>query len=485
MPSEQAALVDEDGEEIPEGYFELDEIRKRLPRAVTGKQQRVAVCLVRNPDAPLTGISEATAVSSTTVLNTLKALVNEHGLDESDWSDVIRKRGGQRYAKTYEELTAKQKAVVDWLARHPGLEERLMDKEDSLTSEKVANAIEHDERYDVALHSTYPNKVITARDANGCGYLPLVEDRRKLLAARGDLEDEEAEVESLRTSSPRAALEASGWVLPEENLDSLEPAEALTEEERLELAYENAQNKTEEEPVTEEDRRQYSAPYTCPECRHEARADECPKCGHDKRYDWAKDEAEDAEEPDEDEREGEELTFAEEPLVQDMEAVNDALEGVMERLNKLNASVETLRSNAVMESEAEEILANFEERLQGALEEHKQEVREAALDAADDRLHNSLRADLAERVEGLEADLGRTRAEVDALADEREAGEGRLGLVIDELVELAGQDAEVRGMEVSERNTTREYVIKVSTSSLAEATESEQATATDGGEVEP
>lgn len=478
MSQKQATLTDEEGEEIPEGYFEPGEIRRRLPTSVTDKQERVGVCVIRNPDAPLTGISEATAVSSTTVLNTVKALVNRHGLEGNGVRQAVEARNGIRAAETYQELTDKQKAVVDWCARHSGTMERLLDAEEDLTAEQVATAIESDERYDVALHSTYPLKVLKGQTGKP-GYAHLVEERREELALSGELEDEEVDTTSLRAKPPRDWLERAGWTLPESNLDSLETAEALTREERLELAFENA-NKEDEEPVTDEDRRKHSAPLTCPECRHEAKADECPKCGHDKRYAWAK-EDEDAEETEETEDEGEELTYSEEPLVQDMEAVNEALEGLANRQAEISTALDTLRSNALMETEAEEILGNFEDRLQAALDEHRDEVREAALDAADDRLHNSVRADLVERVEGLEADLGAARAQLDAM-DEVDAT-GRLGLVLDELHGLAEEDAEVRTMEVNERAHTREYVIKVDTGGAAEAMATEDAeAATDGGE---
>jgi DNA-binding MarR family transcriptional regulator len=271
--------------------FSVGAVRGRLSGTLTGKQERVGVCLVRNPDAPLTGISDKAGVSPTTVHNTLKALVNERGLDETDAAEAFARRGGPKRAESYHELTEKQKAVVDWAARNPGTRERLNDPDDSLTSEKVSLAIEHDERYDVALHSTYPNKVLKpATYEHAGGYNALVDERRETLAAKGELDEEaEAEVaETLRTKPPRALLAAAGWDLPESNRDSLDKAEELTEQEILDKAWEASQNEGGEEPVTEADRREHSAPYSCPECGNEGNEDFCGTCGADKRYEWAK-----------------------------------------------------------------------------------------------------------------------------------------------------------------------------------------------------
>ena len=338
--------------------FSVEAVRRRLTGTLTGKQERVGVCLLRNPDAPLTAIGRKAGVSSTTVLNALKSLVNEQGLDEDGKAEAWSKRGGIRRARTYSELTPKQKAVIDWAARHEGTREDLFDPEAYLTSEKVANAIEHDKRYDVALHSTYPNKVLqdppTEGEDSRASYGHLVEDRREVLAAKGELDEdtEEAAVESLRVKPPRALLEAAGWDLPESNLDSLDEAAELTEQERLDKAWENAQSKDEEEPVTEEDRREHSAPYGCPECGHQDREDFCSKCGTDKRYEWAKEDEGDTADGERDERpahaadltegadeEAEDLSEEiSEPLVQDAEALEDALTGLTERLNEVNVT---------------------------------------------------------------------------------------------------------------------------------------------------
>lgn len=461
--------TDESAEESADNNtdFSIDAVRRRLPSDLTGKQQRVGICLLRNPDAPFTGIGNKCGVSSTTVLNALKGIINEHGLD-GDLGKVWSRRGGVRRADSYAELSDKQKAVVDWAARHPGTVEGLNNPEDSLTSEKVATAIEHDDRYDVALHSTYPNKVLKPADyEHAGGYQDLVPERRETLAAKGELgeEAEEEAVESLRTKPPRALLEAAGWDLPESNLDSLEEAEELTEQERLDKAWENGQAE-DEEPVTEEDRREHSAPYGCPECGHQEREDFCSKCGTDKRYEWAKEDGatEETADGERDEDLSEELSGT---LLQEPEAVEAAIEGLHSRVSDLQATVDTLRSTAVHESEVEEVLGNFEERLQSALDEHREEVNAEV----DERLHNSVKRDTLERVDSLRGRIEDMEEYIEEDEDEapRVMADGhldantRLGLVVNELVNLADSGAHVTGMEVKERRhgKAREYVITV------------------------
>ena len=144
-----------------------------------------------------------------------------------------------------------------------------------------------------------------------------------------------------------------------------------------------------------------------------------------------------------------------------------AIEGLHSRVSDLQATVDTLRSTAVHESEVEEVLGNFEERLQSALDEHREEVNAEV----DERLHNSVKRDTIERVDSLRGrieDMEEYMAEDEAeepriVADGHLDANTRLGLVVNELVSLAEAGASVTGMEVKERRhgKAREYVITV------------------------
>ena len=476
--------------------FEPNAIRSRLPGGVDGKRQRIAICLIRNPDASLTRVAATNNVSTTTVFNTVKGLLHDGthgGHSHSGTAQAHERREGQRAAETYEELTDKQRSVVDWFARHPGALESFKKKgKDTLTGERVATTISEDSRYDVTLTTTYPYKIVRGE------YAALIPERRRWLAAHGELEDEDEEVQtsSLRGQGTRDLLANAGWDLPESNLDSLPTAsededvapEDMSEQKRLDEAYRRGQQKATPEPVTEEDREQYTAPYGCPSCGHQEREDICSKCGHDKRYESDEDETEEtpdhsadltagADEESEDEADEDLSEELDQPLVDNAEALNEALKGLMTRLNHHQQAIDNLRETAVTEDEVEAILNNFEERMRDALDNHRrstmdhveEEVIDEVMDEVDRRLHNSVKADLKRRVEQMEEYLREHPTDGGVEAD------GRLGLVLAELSDLADEGAEVSTMEVNERRHSREYVIKVKTDEASESMTTEDA----------
>lgn len=255
--------------------FDPKAIRRRLPNDLTDKQERALICAVRNPDAPLDGIGEATAVSHEVVRNGLESLARDLG-GNSRPKEWAKRRDGPREAENYDELTEKQRHVIDFLARHPEFDYH------ERTSRELRNAMRSYYGEDMPdMHYTYPKRVATRE------YEGLIEARRRELLSQG--EELEGEVDEVDVSdevglTPREWLGQAGIKnLPESNLDSLdEAAGALDPEERLEVAYQNGQR--DDDP--EVDRDDYLAPLSCPKCSLESNGSlVCPKCGADKRFD--------------------------------------------------------------------------------------------------------------------------------------------------------------------------------------------------------
>lgn len=411
--------------------FDPRSIHRRIPTDdLTEIQTRVCVAAIRNPNTDLAHIANANNVSPTTVLNSLKALIRGGGMDGEGHVTASELRGTHRPAEDFAELTPKQAGVIDWLARRPGAERPM--GEGGVASERIATAVEKSEAYpDVdAMHSTYPRKVLER-------YGDLLEERREMLAAAGELEDshEEEVLESFYGKPVRRLLDIAGVEYPESNLDDLDTIEEdpITLEQAFEEALARAQNSEETEPVTEEDRREYTAPYSCPECGHEGREDYCGKCGADKRYDWAKpeDERVDEDTPDVlnpekasgpvppgviegDTKEArlrgpsDEMTLDKLLGEDEIEALNDVLINIRERLETQDQAIETLLSTALMEHEFEDRgvtkrdLKSYNADLEEKLSEFEDRVWEA--------LHNSVGSSLMDRVDKLEDQVLTTEA---------------------------------------------------------------------------
>ena len=281
---EQATLADGD-------VFEPSAIRGRLPNALTDKQVRAMVAAIRNPDASITEIAEATNVKARQISHALDSIAcGVLGADDRS-GEWLSRRDGPREAETFSELTDKQKAVVDYLARSPnfGWAER--------SSRELLAAIENDDESDYtsgfSAHYTYPKRV-------AADYRELVHERRAFLVEHESLEldddgDVSVDASDLRPGDytvPRILLERAGYALPDRNLDSLDAVDPddLTEDERLELAFENGQERREgdDETVGEVRPDKYLGPLSCPRCGTEARGKlACPDCGALKVHDDA------------------------------------------------------------------------------------------------------------------------------------------------------------------------------------------------------
>ena len=237
--AEQEAVNDEAGVS-----FDPGEIRGRLPSNLSSRQERALIAAVRNPDAPVQELANATAVRPAHVCHALDSLACGviGGTNTGEW---IESRGGARKADTYGELTEKQAAVVDALARNPKVEDaigRMSNKELHAAVESVSDDMP-------AMHYTYPADVADT-------YESLIGKRRQYLVESGELDLGTAADEFEPTTdedvpgvaeSPRGLLERSGFDLPDENLDSLaEVGEALTDEDRLDVAFERAADLSDE-----------------------------------------------------------------------------------------------------------------------------------------------------------------------------------------------------------------------------------------------
>lgn len=237
--AEQAAENDEAGVS-----FDPGEIRGRLPSNLSSRQERALIAAMRNPDAPVQELANATAVRPAHVCHALDSLACGvlGGTNSGEW---IESRGAARKADSYAELTEKQAAVVDALARNPKVEDaigRMSNKELHAAVESVSDDMP-------AMHYTYPADVAGT-------YGSLIGKRRQYLVESGELdlgtaadEFETATDEDVPgfDDSPRGLLERSGFDLPTENLDSLaEVGEALTDEDRLDVAFERAADLSDE-----------------------------------------------------------------------------------------------------------------------------------------------------------------------------------------------------------------------------------------------
>lgn len=232
--------VETDGGDAEQaGRYEPDAIRSRLPSNLSDRQERALIAAMRNPDAPVSEVATATALEPKQVSHALDSLACGV-LGASQNGGWIEARNGSREAETFAELTEKQAAVVDSLARNPGIEANL----DDMTNRELAASVEAHAESDEfpAIHYTYPASVYET-------YTDLVHERRQYLVESGELDlDESDEVVAVSldadvslSDTSRELLERHGYDLPESNLDSLdEQGEALDDDELLDIAFERA-----------------------------------------------------------------------------------------------------------------------------------------------------------------------------------------------------------------------------------------------------
>jgi len=202
MSTEHTEDASTDTENDPYG---VEVLRELLPSRLGGEGTRAAICAIRNPDANAAQIAAKTGLASTyTVGNALRSLLLGEAPDyQATANQVHERRGGIRDAESYSELTEKQQAVVDFAAKHPEFV-------DERTYAEVAEAIHEQEGSSVS--ETHVGGVLRK-------YREVMHQRRAQVAAE---DGSEGEVEqATQDMTVREVLEAAGYDLPGENLDSM------------------------------------------------------------------------------------------------------------------------------------------------------------------------------------------------------------------------------------------------------------------------
>ncbi|QPL12263.1 nucleic acid binding domain protein [Halorubrum phage Hardycor1] len=215
--------------------YDPDAIRDRLPSGTTARQDRILICAIRNPDASPYEIAHAAAVESGEAVRALSNVAN--GLlgdrEYAGTRQARERRGRQGRAENYAELTDKQRAIVDYRARH--------DPEFDLDGATVARAINASDDYDVTVDAT-----TVPSFENGETYRDIVEElvdeRRDLLVSQGEVGDGDDAAEAAHRLETREYLTIAGYDLPDSNLDDLDRVgDGLDDSTLLDLAYENGE----------------------------------------------------------------------------------------------------------------------------------------------------------------------------------------------------------------------------------------------------
>jgi len=220
--------------------YDPQNVRQKLPNDLNDKQVRGVVCAVRNPDAAISRIADEAGVSDSTVSNALEGIALDLLGRGNRNGEVFQVRDGERReAETYDELTPKQQAVIDHLARYPSFEWQL--NSSRALRDRVYADPELD--FDESIHYTYPKRVAAK-------YQDLVPERRaEIDTADGEFDESDEVPVRMTYSTARELLEQAGLTdLPDENLDAV-PAADAGEHERLELAYRRGED-TEDEGVS-------------------------------------------------------------------------------------------------------------------------------------------------------------------------------------------------------------------------------------------
>lgn len=220
--------------------FEPEDVRSRLPDGPSDRQVRALICAVRNPDASPYEVAHAAGVEYSEVVRALSNL--GHGVfvedGQSPQAQSAERRGANRKAENYAELTDKQRAIVDYRARN--------DPEFELSGSEVARSINRADRYDLSLDVTAVPTF--EREYDETAEL-LVEERRNILLAQDRLGDgiyDDAErATAAHRLQTRDYLELAGIEAPDENLDSLDRVgEGLPDDILLDMAYESQTTET-------------------------------------------------------------------------------------------------------------------------------------------------------------------------------------------------------------------------------------------------
>jgi len=186
--------------------WDVQRLRRIVPKGLGSDGQRAIICAIRNPDARPTQITEKCGLSSsyivTYALRSLLVGVVDPDAGESA-KEMAELRGDTREAEQYDELTEKQRAVIDFAAEHPEFV-------DERSYGEISQAVR--EKEGVPVGETYVGKVLRQ-------YSEILHRRRAQAAAE---DDSEAALEDVATDlTVREMLEAAGFDLPDENLDDM------------------------------------------------------------------------------------------------------------------------------------------------------------------------------------------------------------------------------------------------------------------------
>lgn len=202
-------------EETDEQQWSRAAILRKLPDRMTDLQKNVLVAAVRNPDAEFAQIGELANCQrdrrSQDARHTLRSYARG-SLAAYGPTDVHEIRGEQTTAKSFEELTPKQKAVIDYCARHGVLS---IAGNYDVSAEAIVDAIRANGG--PKMHATWPYHVVNQ-------YPNILKERYDYYESRGELEAGEIDgsADPLLSMNARELLEEGGYpALPDENLDEL------------------------------------------------------------------------------------------------------------------------------------------------------------------------------------------------------------------------------------------------------------------------
>lgn len=344
--------------------FAPEVLRALLPSEVQGKQQRVLVCALRNPDANAVQIAQKTGVASTyTVTNSLRSLLlGIAGGHTGDSEDITELRGGIRDAESYGELTEKQAAVVDFAALHPEYVE-------GHTYGDVAQAIHETDGTPVS--ETHVGGTLRK-------YGTLVQQRRAWATAQGEVDADLDEVAGALTV--REFLEAAGFDLPDHDLDRMPEAGPGRQATLAEA--------------------------------QQAEAGEAFQPGHQYEGEGPEREPEPADEPQEAETETEALLLPEE---------------LEDRLRDLEQGLDALRDETPRNWQVREFAEKVEARLD-EVDAGTSEAHEALRSEVYDALQNSVKRDALDRVDAAEQKVDALQEMVNSLAEQVQAATTLTGL---------------------------------------------------------
>lgn len=203
---------------------------------MTDNQRAVLTKAIRNPDAPMGTIAAVADVTPTVLTNCLQRVRRGGYEADDDYNPRVDDDLGD---DAYAERTLKQRAAIDWLARHPNAR-------DVLTSEQASDA--SSDETGVPLHWATLNGAERK-------YGHLIQRRRELLPAgeiqplsESDREDRRRDPNPDKSARPRLA-EAGVEELPDQNLDGLPTADEVLEagarrgREKMEELVENGERK--------------------------------------------------------------------------------------------------------------------------------------------------------------------------------------------------------------------------------------------------